>query len=141
MGEASGLPVIVKGVLGAADAALAVEHGAAGIVVSNHGGRQLDGAPPTADALEEVAGAVGGAVPVMVDGGIRSGADVVRALALGADAVLVGRPYAWALAAGGEEGVRALLESTSPRTSPGLWRWSARADLGRVGPGHVRRRR
>ena len=93
------------------DASLAVEHGAAAIVVSNHGGRQLDGCLPTAAVLAEVVDAVGGAVPVIADGGIRSGADVLRALALGADAVLVGRPYAWALACEGEEGVVRLLAS------------------------------
>jgi 4-hydroxymandelate oxidase len=115
--EASGLPVLVKGVLTADDARTAIDHGAAGIVVSNHGARQLDHVPPTAGALPEVAAAVGGRAPVLVDGGIRSGADVVRALALGADAVLVGRPYAWGLAAAGEEGVRdvlaALVEDTA----------------------------
>ncbi|MCP9491133.1 MAG: alpha-hydroxy-acid oxidizing protein [Solirubrobacteraceae bacterium MAG38_C4-C5] len=109
--EACGLPVAVKGVLTAQDARAAVEHGAAAVVVSNHGGRQLDGCVPTAVALEEVAGAVGGAVPVLVDGGIRDGGDVLRALALGARAVLVGRPYAWGLAAGGQDGAREALEA------------------------------
>jgi isopentenyl diphosphate isomerase/L-lactate dehydrogenase-like FMN-dependent dehydrogenase len=107
--EASGLPVMVKGVLTAEDARLALGRGASAIVVSNHGARQLDGCVPTAVALVEVVEAVGGAVPVLVDGGIRNGADVVRALAMGADAVLVGRPYLWGLAAGGEEGVREVL--------------------------------
>jgi isopentenyl diphosphate isomerase/L-lactate dehydrogenase-like FMN-dependent dehydrogenase len=86
------VPVLVKGVLTAEDAALAVEHGAAGIVVSNHGGRQLDRCLATADALPEVVDAVEGRAPVLVDGGIRRGVDVAIALALGADAVLVGRP-------------------------------------------------
>jgi 4-hydroxymandelate oxidase len=108
---ASGLPVIVKGVLCAHDAELALDAGAAAIVVSNHGGRQVDGCVPTAVALRDVADAVGGHVPVLVDGGIRDGADVLRALALGADAVLVGRPYAWGLACGGEAGVRAVLDA------------------------------
>jgi 4-hydroxymandelate oxidase len=107
--EASGLPVVVKGVVTAEDARLAVEHGAEAVIVSNHGGRQLDGCVPTAVALREVAAELVDEVPVLVDGGIRSGTDVVRALALGADAVLIGRPYAWALAAGGEDGVRRLL--------------------------------
>ena len=106
---ASGLPVIVKGVLCAEDAEAAIEAGAGAIVVSNHGGRQLDGCVPTAVALREVAAAVAGRVPVLVDGAIRDGADVVRALALGADAVLIGRPYAWGLACGGEQGVRGVL--------------------------------
>jgi isopentenyl diphosphate isomerase/L-lactate dehydrogenase-like FMN-dependent dehydrogenase len=106
----SGLPVLVKGVLTAEDALLACESGAAAIVVSNHGGRQLDGVPATVEALPEVVEAVAGRVPVLVDGGIRRGTDVVKALALGADAVLAGRPFVWGLAAGGEAGVAAVLE-------------------------------
>lgn len=101
----TGLPVIVKGVLRADDARTAVSAGAAAVIVSNHGGRQLAGSVTTAAALPEVVEAVAGAVPVLVDGGIRRGEDVVRALALGATAVLVGRPVAAALAAGGAEGV------------------------------------
>ncbi|MGI8729140.1 MAG: alpha-hydroxy acid oxidase [Solirubrobacteraceae bacterium] len=108
---ASGLPVVVKGILCAEDGAAAVQAGADAIVVSNHGGRQLDGCVPTAVALREVAAEVAGRVPVLVDGGISDGADVVRALALGADAVLVGRPYAWGLATGGEAGVRQVLDA------------------------------
>jgi 4-hydroxymandelate oxidase len=106
----SGLPVLVKGVLTGEDALLACESGAAGVVVSNHGGRQLDGVPATIEALPEVAEAVAGRVPVLLDGGIRRGTDVVKALALGADAVLAGRPFVWGLAVGGEEGVAAVLE-------------------------------
>jgi isopentenyl diphosphate isomerase/L-lactate dehydrogenase-like FMN-dependent dehydrogenase len=104
------VPVLVKGVLTAEDAALAVEHGAAGIVVSNHGGRQLDRCLATADALPEVVDAVEGRAPLLVDGGIRRGVDVAIALALGADAVLVGRPALWGLAVGGEAGARRVLE-------------------------------
>jgi 4-hydroxymandelate oxidase len=104
------LPVLVKGVLTAEDATLAVEHGLAGIVVSNHGGRQLDRALATADALPEIVDAVEGRAAVLVDGGIRRGVDVAIALALGADAVLVGRPALWGLAAGGEEGARRVLD-------------------------------
>jgi len=103
------VPVLVKGVVTAEDAALAVEHGAAGIVVSNHGGRQLDRCVATAEALPEVVDAVEGRAAVLVDGGIRRGVDVAIALALGADAVLVGRPALWGLAAGGEAGVRRVL--------------------------------
>ncbi|WP_410622037.1 alpha-hydroxy acid oxidase [Amycolatopsis sp. cmx-8-4] len=104
------LPVLIKGVLHPEDARLAVHHGVAGIVVSNHGGRQLDTVPATIDVLPEIAAAVGGAMPVLLDGGIRRGTDVVKALALGADAVGVGRPVVWGLAAGGREGVSKVLE-------------------------------
>lgn len=106
----SAVPVLVKGVLTAEDATLAVEHGAAGVVVSNHGGRQLDRCLATADALPEVVEAVAGRASVLVDGGIRRGVDVAVALALGADAVLVGRPALWGLACGGEAGARQVLE-------------------------------
>ena len=108
-GEA-GLPLLVKGVLTAEDAHLACEHGAAGIVVSNHGGRQLDSVAATIDALPEVVEAVDGRLEVLVDGGIRRGGDVVKALALGAQAVLAGRAPLWGLAAGGEAGARHVLE-------------------------------
>jgi isopentenyl diphosphate isomerase/L-lactate dehydrogenase-like FMN-dependent dehydrogenase len=104
------LPVLIKGLLTAEDAELACEHGAAGIVVSNHGGRQLDGVAGTLDALPEVVDAVGGRAEVLLDGGIRRGTDVVKAMALGARAVLVGRAVLWGLAVGGEEGVRQVLE-------------------------------
>ena len=104
------LPVLVKGIVAPEDATLAVEHGAAGVIVSNHGGRQLDGAPATIDALPEVADAVDGRIEVFVDGGIRRGADVVKALALGARAVLAGRAPLWGLAARGEPGAREVLE-------------------------------
>jgi L-lactate dehydrogenase (cytochrome) len=103
------LPLVVKGVLTGEDATLALEHGADGISVSNHGGRQVDGAVAALDALVEVRAAVGPEVCVLMDGGIRRGADVLKALALGADAVLVGRPYAYGLAVGGQEGVEAVL--------------------------------
>jgi isopentenyl diphosphate isomerase/L-lactate dehydrogenase-like FMN-dependent dehydrogenase len=104
------LPVVVKGVLTAEDAALACEHGAAGLVVSNHGGRQLDGVAATIDALPEVVEAVDGRIEVLLDGGVRRGTDVLKALALGARAVLVGRPALWGLTVGGEAGARRVLE-------------------------------
>jgi isopentenyl diphosphate isomerase/L-lactate dehydrogenase-like FMN-dependent dehydrogenase len=104
------LPILVKGLITGEDAALAVEHGAAGVVVSNHGGRQLDNAPPTIDALPEVVEAVAGRIPVLIDGGIRRGTDVAVALGLGAEAVLVGRPALWGLAWDGEAGARGALE-------------------------------
>jgi 4-hydroxymandelate oxidase len=137
--EASGLPVLVKGVLSGADAVVAIESGAAGVIVSNHGARQLDGALPTAAALPEVAAAVAGRVPVLVDGGVRCGADVVRALALGADAVLVGRPYTWGLAAGGEGGVADVLAALIDDTARALAVIGAPTPRD-VAPGHVRRR-
>ena len=104
------LPILVKGLLTPEDAELAVEHGAAGVIVSNHGGRQLDRALASGDALPEVVDAVDGRAAVLVDGGIRRGIDVVTALALGADAVLVGRPALWGLAAAGADGARQVLE-------------------------------
>jgi 4-hydroxymandelate oxidase len=105
----SDLPLVIKGVLTAEDAALAVEHGADAIVVTNHGGRQLDGAIPSLRALPEVVAAVGGRCPVLLDGCVRSGRDAFIALALGASAVMVGRPVMWALAAAGSDGVLRLL--------------------------------
>jgi 4-hydroxymandelate oxidase len=104
------LPLVLKGLLTAEDARLAVEHGIDGVVVSNHGGRQLDGAVPSLVALPEVVEAVAGRCPVLLDGGVRAGTDVVKALALGARAVLVGRPVLWGLAAAGADGARALLD-------------------------------
>ena len=104
------LPLILKGILHPQDAALAARHGAAAIIVSNHGGRQLDGAIASLDALPAVADAAGDTVEVYLDGGIRRGTDILRALTLGARAVLVGRPVLWGLAVGGEAGARRVLE-------------------------------
>lgn len=104
------LPIVLKGVLHPEDARIASNHGAKGVIVSNHGGRQLDGSLPPALALPEVVEAAGSSLEVYVDGGVRTGIDVLRALALGARAVLVGRPYLWALALDGEAGVLELLE-------------------------------
>jgi 4-hydroxymandelate oxidase len=98
-------PLLMKGILDAGSAEKAVAAGAAGIIVSNHGARNLDTVPATIDALPEIADRVGGRVPLLLDGGIRRGTDVVKALALGAKAVLIGRSYVYALAAGGAEGV------------------------------------
>jgi 4-hydroxymandelate oxidase len=140
-----GLGLVVKGVLDGRDAELAIDHGASAVVVSNHGGRQLDGVVPTAVALREVVAAVAGRVPVLVDSGIRSGADVVRALALGASAVLVGRPYAWGLAAGGadggggEAGVREVLDALVADTARSLALVGAQTPAD-VTEGHVRLR-
>jgi 4-hydroxymandelate oxidase len=110
LADESSLPLVVKGVLTPEDARQAVDSGAAAVVVSNHGGRQLDTVLAGADALPAVVEEVGGDVDVLVDGGIRRGTDVVKALALGARAVMVGRPILWGLAAGGEDGVRRVLK-------------------------------
>lgn len=108
--ERSGLPLVVKGLHRGDDAARCAEAGADAVVVSNHGGRQVDSAVATADVLREVVDAVGDAAEVYVDGGLRAGGDVLKALSLGARAVLLGRPVLWALACGGAEGVRELLD-------------------------------
>ncbi len=104
------LPILVKGIVRGDDAKLALEHGASGVIVSNHGGRQLDTAIASARALPEVADAMGGRGALLVDGGIRRGTDIIKALALGANAVLLGRPVLWGLALGGEAGVRHVLQ-------------------------------
>ncbi|MBD2016820.1 alpha-hydroxy-acid oxidizing protein [Microcoleus sp. FACHB-53] len=106
----SPLPLVVKGILRGDDAIRAVEHGAKAVMVSNHGGRQLDGAIASLDALSEVVAAVGDQVDVLMDGGIRRGTDVLKALALGAKAVLLGRPVLWGLTLAGEAGVKHVLE-------------------------------
>jgi lactate 2-monooxygenase len=103
------LPIVLKGILHPEDARLAIDHGADGIVVSTHGGRQVDGAIGSLDALPGVVAAVGGRVPVLFDSGIRGGADAFKAIALGAVAVLIGRPYVYGLALAGEPGVREVL--------------------------------
>jgi isopentenyl diphosphate isomerase/L-lactate dehydrogenase-like FMN-dependent dehydrogenase len=135
----SGLPVLVKGVLTTEDALLACESGAAGVVVSNHGGRQLDGVSATIEALPEVVEAVAGRVPVLMDGGIRRGTDVVKALALGAQAVLAGRPFVWGLAAAGEEGVSAVLELLRAELKLALALLGCKSPA-EVTPAHVRSR-
>ena len=114
------LPLVVKGVLTAEDALLACEHGALGVVVSNHGGRQLDGVAASLDALPEVVEAVGDRCEVLMDGGVRRGTDVLKALALGARAVLVGRPVLWGLAVDGVDGVRHVLELLRAEIELGL---------------------
>ncbi len=132
------VPVVVKGVLEPEDAVRAAEHGAAGVVVSNHGGRQLDGARPTLEALPEVAEAVGGTLDVLFDGGIRRGGDVAVALALGARAVLVGRLPVWGLAAGGEDGARTVLELLRSELAVTLHLMGC-ASARELGAEHVRR--
>jgi isopentenyl diphosphate isomerase/L-lactate dehydrogenase-like FMN-dependent dehydrogenase len=134
---AYGLPIVVKGILTAEDAVLACQHGADAVVVSNHGGRQLDGVPASLDALEEVAEAVGGRTEVLLDGGVRRGTDVLKALALGARAVLIGRPMLWGLAVAGEEGVADVLRMFQEEIELGLalLGCTSPADVGRA---HVR---
>jgi isopentenyl diphosphate isomerase/L-lactate dehydrogenase-like FMN-dependent dehydrogenase len=128
-----GLPVVVKGILTAEDAELACEHGAAAVVVSNHGGRQLDGVSASLDVLEEVVDAVDGRAEVLLDGGVRRGTDVLKALALGARAVLIGRAMLWGLAAAGEEGVTDVLRLLQKEVELGL------ALLGCASPADVSR--
>jgi 4-hydroxymandelate oxidase len=137
--ELTALPLLVKGIVRADDAARAVEHGAAGVIVSNHGARQLDGAPATIDALPGVVAAVGGRCPVLMDGGVRRGTDVLKALALGAAAVLVGRPILWGLAVGGEQGVARVLELLRGELSTAM-ALAGCARVGDVGGDLVRRR-
>jgi isopentenyl diphosphate isomerase/L-lactate dehydrogenase-like FMN-dependent dehydrogenase len=107
--ELTSLPIVVKGIQHPDDAREAADRGADGIVVSNHGGRQVDGAIGSLDALPPIAEAVGGEIAVLFDSGVRNGSDVFKALALGADAVCLGRPYVWGLALGGQAGVEAVL--------------------------------
>jgi isopentenyl diphosphate isomerase/L-lactate dehydrogenase-like FMN-dependent dehydrogenase len=104
------MPLVLKGVLAPADARLAVEHGVAGIIVSNHGGRQLDGVPAAIDLLPEIVAEVGGEIEIYLDSGVRRGTDILKALALGAKAVMIGRPFLWGLAVDGEAGVCRVLE-------------------------------
>jgi isopentenyl diphosphate isomerase/L-lactate dehydrogenase-like FMN-dependent dehydrogenase len=132
-----GLPVVVKGLITAEDARLACEHGAAAVVVSNHGGRQLDGVSATLDALEEVVDAVDGRIEVLLDGGVRRGGDVLKALALGARAVLIGRAMVWGLAVGGEAGVAHVLQLLRAEIELGLALLGCRAPAD-VQRSHVR---
>jgi isopentenyl diphosphate isomerase/L-lactate dehydrogenase-like FMN-dependent dehydrogenase len=116
----SPLPVLVKGIHTPEDALLAVEHGAAGVVVSNHGGRQLDGVPATIEMLPAIADALGGRTTLLMDGGIRRGTDVLKALALGADAVMAGRAVLWGLACGGQAGAETALRILAEEIELGM---------------------
>ncbi len=131
--DMAGLPVVVKGVLHPQDAVRAIGAGAAAVIVSNHGRRQVTGVIPTADALAGVIDAVAGRAPVLVDGGIRSGVDALRALALGASLVGVGRPTLWGLASGGSTGVRSVLDALTEELS------QAMAAMGATTPGDLDR--
>lgn len=130
------LPLLIKGITHPDDAVLALEHGVDGIIVSNHGGRQLDGAVATLDVLPSINEAVNGKVPILLDGGVRRGADVLKAIALGAAAVLVGRPYAYALAVAGEMGVREMLQNLMAETDLQL-AISGRCSMKEVDPSFV----
>ncbi len=132
--EMTSLPVLVKGILHPDDARQAVEHGAQGIVVSNHGGRQIDGEIASLDALPGILEAVGASAAVLLDSGIRGGADAFKALALGADAVLLGRPYIWGLALGGEQGVETVLRMLLAELELTM-ALSGHTRLGELGPG------
>ncbi len=134
---ATDLPILLKGILHPEDAALAAEAGVDGVVVSNHGGRQVDGAIASLDALPDVAEAAGD-LAVLLDSGVRSGADAFKALALGADAVLVGRPYLWGLAAGGTDGVLAVLRALLAEFDLTVGLSGYRA-IDEIGPESVRR--
>jgi isopentenyl diphosphate isomerase/L-lactate dehydrogenase-like FMN-dependent dehydrogenase len=129
--------LLIKGILTADDALLALQHGADGIFVSNHGGRQLDGAPAAIEALPPIAAAVGGRMTVLVDGGFRRGADVVKALALGADAVFVGRAALYGAAAGGKAGARRALQILKSEVDRVLALLGCASTAG-LGPRHVR---
>ena len=131
------VPIVVKGLVTAEDAILACEHGAAGVVVSNHGGRQLDGAISSLEALPEVVEAVGDRAEVYLDGGVRRGTDVVMALALGARAVLVGRPAMYGLAFGGSKGVEQVLEILREETENALALLGCRSPA-EVTAGHIK---
>jgi lactate 2-monooxygenase len=136
--ERTRLPILLKGILHPDDARLALEHGMDGIVVSNHGGRQVDGAIATLDALPGVLEAVDGKVPVLLDSGIRGGADAFKALALGASAVLLGRPYVWGLAIAGEAGVREVIRNFAAEFDLTLGLVGCRS-VAEIGPEALRR--
>jgi L-lactate dehydrogenase (cytochrome) len=133
-----GGPFAIKGLLSADDARRAVDTGASAVIVSNHGGRQLDATVPAIEALPEIAQAVGHQVEVILDGGIRRGADILKALALGAKACSVGRPYLFGLAAGGEAGVRHALELLKSELVRAM-QLSGCTDVGKLDPNVVRR--
>ena len=133
---ACGMKVVLKGIVTREDAALSVERGADGVIVSNHGGRQLESDRSTIACLPEVVEAVGGRVPVMLDGGVRRGTDIFKALALGAAAVGIGRPYIWGLAAGAERGVARALEILRTELERTL-RLAGTPRLSAIGPGSV----
>ncbi|HEY2891842.1 MAG TPA: alpha-hydroxy acid oxidase, partial [Dongiaceae bacterium] len=132
-------PFLLKGVLHPADAAQAIAYGIDGIVVSNHGGRQLDGASASLDALPAIAEAVGGRIPVLLDGGVRRGGDVVKAIALGASACLIARPQLFGLAVAGEAGVARVLDILRRELDRAMGLLGV-AKISEIGPGYIGRR-
>ena len=136
--QMTALPIALKGVAHPADARLALDHGVSALLVSNHGGRQLDTVPAAVDLLPDIVAAVGGAVPVLLDGGVRRGTDVLKALALGAAAVAVGRPVIWGLAADGERGAGRVLSLLRSEVERALTLCGC-ASIGELEPGMVRR--
>ncbi|HHV87019.1 MAG TPA: alpha-hydroxy-acid oxidizing protein, partial [Petrimonas sp.] len=135
--ESTNLPFILKGIMTVEDALLAVETGAAAIVVSNHGGRVLDQTPGVAEVLPEIAAAVKGKITILADGGVRSGVDVLKMLALGADAVLIGRPFVTASFGGGDEGVRTYVDKIANELKSAMILTGCR-DVKSVGKGVIR---
>ena len=134
------LPILIKGILTAEDAMLAIASGADGLIVSNHGGRQLDGVVASIDALPDIATAVNGRVPILMDGGVRRGTDVFKAVALGASAVCIGRAYLWGLATDGEAGVARVLEMLRSELELAM-SLAGCATVAAITPAHVRPRR
>jgi 4-hydroxymandelate oxidase len=130
-------PIVLKGIMTAEDALLAVENGVDGIIVSNHGARQVDGTLAPIEALPEIAESVGGQIEILVDGGVRRGTDVLKALALGARAVLIGRPYLWGLAVGGADGVRQVIELLRAEIESAMAQ-CGQADVKKIGRSLVR---
>jgi isopentenyl diphosphate isomerase/L-lactate dehydrogenase-like FMN-dependent dehydrogenase len=133
------MKIVIKGVMTAEDAELCVRNGVDGIIVSNHGGRQLESLLSTIEVLPEVVQAVNGKIPVLIDGGIRRGTDVFKALAIGADAVCIGRPYVWGLGAFGQPGVERILELLQAELVRAM-QLAGTVSLDRITPAHVRRR-
>jgi isopentenyl diphosphate isomerase/L-lactate dehydrogenase-like FMN-dependent dehydrogenase len=132
------MKIIIKGILAHEDATLCVQNGVDGLIVSNHGGRGEDSGRSTIDALPEIVEAVGGRIPVLVDGGIRRGTDVIKALAIGARAVCIGRPYLWGLGAFGQPGVERVLEIMRVETRAAMQQCGVRA-VKELNPAFVRR--
>jgi len=137
--EATSMKLLIKGILTHEDASLCIEHGVDGIIVSNHGGRVVDSGLSTIEVLPEIVRSVGGRIPILVDGGFRRGSDFFKALALGASAVCIGRPYLWGLAAFGQEGVEAVLRMLREELEV-LMRQMGTRTLGAITRAHVQER-